>query len=213
MKDARERLRHVLWIGGGTGAGKSSVAVALAARYRLERYNWHDARGHATRSRLDRHPVRAALMAMSLDEQWVSRSPDEMAETTILFFAERFERVLEDLLALPQSRPIVAEGFGLLPELVSTVIAGPHQAIWLVPTPAFRVLALERRSWSTIDGTSDPERARANRLARDERITAHIRRSAEALGLRICEVDGSRTLAEITAEVERHFAPLLPASP
>jgi adenylylsulfate kinase-like enzyme len=26
----RERLGHVLWIGGGTGADKSSVAIALA---------------------------------------------------------------------------------------------------------------------------------------------------------------------------------------
>ena len=31
--DLRERLRHVRWIGGGSGGAKSTVARALAARF------------------------------------------------------------------------------------------------------------------------------------------------------------------------------------
>jgi adenylylsulfate kinase-like enzyme len=67
-------LGHVLWIGGGTGGGKSSVAIALAEKYALERYSydWHDARDHSERTRADRHPNRAAFLAMSLDERWVT---------------------------------------------------------------------------------------------------------------------------------------------
>jgi len=33
----RERLRDVYWIGGGSGAGKSTVARRLAAQYGLRR--------------------------------------------------------------------------------------------------------------------------------------------------------------------------------
>ncbi len=46
-------LERVLWIGGGTGGGKSSIAIALAEKYGLERYNydWHDARAPSRRSR------------------------------------------------------------------------------------------------------------------------------------------------------------------
>lgn len=62
-------LRGVYWIGGRTGAGKSSVATALAERQGLERcsYDWHDARAHSARTRADRHPVRAAFLAMFMD--------------------------------------------------------------------------------------------------------------------------------------------------
>src|SRR6267143_1727498 len=133
--ELRARLRHVLWIGGGTGAGKSSVAIALAERHGLERYNydWHDARDHTERTRADRHPHRAAFLAMSLDERWVFRSPEAMATAEVAEMAERFELVIEDLLALPTDRRVIADGFGLLPELVHPVIASPRQAIWLLP--------------------------------------------------------------------------------
>jgi hypothetical protein len=207
----RERLGHVMWIGGGTGAGKSSVALALAERYGLARYDydWHDSRDHTERTRLDLHPHRAAFLAMSLDERWVLRTPREMADNAVGSFRDRFEMVIEDMLAMPRDRAIVANGFGFLPELVAPVIASGRQAIWLLPTATFRDFALTRRGWTTIEGTSDPDRARANRLARDDLLTEHVRQKAAQLGLATINVDGSRALAEVIDEVERHFSPLL----
>src|SRR5207237_2072718 len=38
----RERLRDVYWIGGGSGAGKSTVARRLADQYGLRRYSTDD---------------------------------------------------------------------------------------------------------------------------------------------------------------------------
>ena len=211
MTDLRERLSHVLWIGGGTGAGKSSVATALAERYRLGRYDydWYDARDHTTRTRPDRHPYRAAFLAMSLDERWVLHTPREMADNAIGSFRDRFEMVIEDLLALPRGQPVVADGFGLLPELIYPVVGSARQAIFLLPTPEFRAGALKRRGWRTIDGTSDAERARANRLARDDLLTEHVRQEAAKLGFATIDVDGSRGLAQVIDDVERHFSPLL----
>ena len=207
----RERLGHVLWIGGGTGAGKSSVASALAERYGLARYDydWHDSRDHTERTRPDRHPHRAAFLAMSLDERWVLHTPREMADNAIGSFRDRFEMVIEDLLALPRDRAVVADGFGLLPELIHPLTASHHQAVFLLPTPEFRAVALERRGWRTIDGTSDADRARANRLARDELLTEYVRQTAAGLGFATISVDGTRGLDEITAEVDRRFSPLL----
>jgi len=207
----RERLRHVLWIGGGTGAGKSSIALAIAERHGLGRYDydWHDARDHTERTRPDRHPHRAAFLAMSIDERWVEWTPRQMADNAIASFRERFDMVIEDLLAMDPGRPIVAEGFGLLPDLIAPVIANSRQAIWLLPTSAVREHAFARRGWTTIEGTSDPARARANRLARDELLTEHVRRTAAEFQLSTVEVDGARPLSEITALVARHFAPLM----
>jgi 2-phosphoglycerate kinase len=199
-------LGRLLWIGGGTGGGKSSIAIALAEKHGLERYSydWHDSRDHCDRTRPDRHPVRAAFLAMSMDERWETRSPEQMVDETIAGFRERFEMVLEDLASLTADR-VVADGFGLLPELIAPVIADQRQAIFLLPTFAFREWALGQRGWVTIEGSSDPDRARSNRLARDALLTEHVRRTATARGLTIIEVDGTRSLADITSEVQRRF--------
>jgi hypothetical protein len=157
---------------------------------------------------VDRHPNRAAFLAMSMDERWVDRNPAAMAEMEVIEFRERFEMVLEDLATLSAYR-VVADGFGLLPELVAPLLADRRQAIFLLPTPAFREWSLTQRGWVTLDGTSDPDRARANKLARDASLTEHVRRTAAAFGLAVIEIDGSRLLADVTAEVERRFAPLL----
>jgi hypothetical protein len=211
VTDLRERLSHVLWIGGGTGAGKSSVATALVRRYGLVRYDydWHDARDHTERTRPDRHPHRAAFLAMSLDERWVHPTPRDMADNAVGSFRDRFEMVIEDLLALPRGQLVVADGFGLLPELIHPLAPNPRQAIFLLPTPEFRAGALEKRGWRTIDGTSDADRARANRLARDDLLTEHVRQKAAQRGFASINIDGSRGLAEVIDEVERHFSPFL----
>lgn len=195
-------LANVRWIGGGTGGGKSSAAIALAERHGFERYSydWHDARDHSERTRADRHPVRAGFLAMTVDEQWVHRTPRQMADEAIAEFAERFEMVLEDLAALTADR-VVADGFGLLPELIASVDPDRRHAVFLLPTPEFRDWALAMRGWIAREGTSDPVRARANKLARDALLTEHVRERALALGYPTIVVDGTRSLAEITAEV------------
>jgi hypothetical protein len=203
-------LTDVLWIGGGTGGGKSSTAIVLAEHHGIERYNydWHDARDHSERTRADRHPNRAAFLAMSMDERWVDRDPAAMAEMEVIEFRERFEMVLDDLATLSADR-VVADGFGLLPELVAPLLADRRQAIFLLPTPAFREWSLTQRGWVTIEGTTNPVRARVNKLARDAFLTEHVRRTAAAFELAVIDIDGSRLLADVTAEVERRFAPLL----
>lgn len=203
-------LERVLWIGGGTGAGKTTVAKAIAERHGLERYDydWHDARDHSDRTRVDRHPKRAAFLAMSMDERWVMRSPKRMAEMELLEFRERFEMVLEDLAALPADR-VVADGFGLLPELVAPHLASRRQAIFLLPTPATRERNYAARGWAGIAGTSDHGRASRNKLDRDALLTEHVRRTARAHDLATVELDGSQMLEEVIATVERHFAPML----
>jgi putative ribosome biogenesis GTPase RsgA len=47
----RDPLRHVYWIGGGSGAGKSTIARRIAARHGLRVYATDDAMAdHAGRS-------------------------------------------------------------------------------------------------------------------------------------------------------------------
>lgn len=197
----RERLRHVRWIGGGSGAGKSTVARALAAEYGLRLYQSDDTLSdHARRSNPIDHPLMHEFLAMHMDERWVNRSPSVMLETFHGFQGEMFEFIVDDLLALPADPPIVAEGFRLLPRLVAPLLSRTDQAVWLVPTPEFRRAAFEARgfTWEIPRKTGDPQRALANLLARDALFTGQITTEATAMSLPVIAVDGDGSIDDVT---------------
>ena len=102
-RDLADRLRHILWIGGGTGAGKTSITTALAEARGLQPYSYdfHDARDHSERIDPLRHPAMHAFASMSMDQRWVLRTPEEMARETMKSSRERIEMAIEDLLAGP----------------------------------------------------------------------------------------------------------------
>jgi hypothetical protein len=78
----RDRLGHVYWIGGGSGAGKSTIARRLAARHGLHLYATDEVMpDHARRSTVADSPLLAGFAAMDMDTRWVSRSPETMLET------------------------------------------------------------------------------------------------------------------------------------
>lgn len=200
----RSRLRHVYWIGGGSGAGKSAVAAALAARHGLRVYSTDDAMAdHAARGTPGDTPYLAEFLAMGMDERWVHRTPETMFETFHWFRGEGFGAIVDDLLALPERT--VVEGFRLLPHLVAPLLAEPARAIWLLPSPLFRRKVFAGRGWEIPRRTSDPARAQRNLLRRDEMFTDHVRVEAARLGLPVLEVDGSMTEHETADQVGRAF--------
>ena len=202
----REQLEHVRWIGGGSGAGKSTIARRVAARHGLRVYATDDVMAdHAARSTPEDCPSLHRFIAMNMDERWVNRSPETMFETFHWFRGEGFDMILEDLLRLPRKPGVVAEGFRLLPHLVQPFVAVPGHAVWLLPTPEFRRAASERRgsAWSFLDETSDPEHALRNLLERDRMFTDRLREETTNLGLPAIEVDAAMTedaLAERVTE-------------
>jgi hypothetical protein len=211
----RERLRHVLWIGGAPDAGKTSVARALAAAHGLRAYHL-DAAGpsHWARATPERHPCLSTFLAMSMDERWVLRSPEAMAEGVLGTGPEHTALAIEDLLALLSEPPIVAEGPWFFPVDIAPLLSDSRQAIWLVPSEEFKRASAARRGKPTFrDETSDPDRATRNWLARDLLLGEHVRRQARELGLTVYDVDGSRSLDEMVALLERHLAPYLSFPP
>jgi adenylate kinase family enzyme len=78
----QEQLRHVYWIGGGSGAGKSTIARRIAAEHDLQLYATDDVMpDHSKRSTPERCPFLHQFIAMDMDERWVNRSPKAMLET------------------------------------------------------------------------------------------------------------------------------------
>lgn len=72
------------------------------------------------------------------DDVWVNSTPETMAAQTLAGFPTRFEWVLDDLRALVSGRPVIAEGWGLRPELVAPIIDSPARMTVMVATEEFR---------------------------------------------------------------------------
>lgn len=203
----RQALEHVLWLGGAPDAGKTSIARLLAGRHRLRAYHLDAAEpGHVARLDPARHQAMRDWVAMTTDERWVLRPPEAIARHTIAFGTERFEMVIEDLLAFPKEPPILAEGPWLFPDLVAPLLSRPQQAVWLDPTEAFKRASAARRGKPSSRGkASDPERMARHWFDRDTLLAAHIRQLAAERGLTVIGVDGARPPEEMAAAVEAHF--------
>lgn len=214
VRDPFGTLHRALWIGGGQWAGKSTVARLLAVQYRITvyRYDYHDARGHNDRRIARRVALGEPATEPDPDKVWVHTTPEEMAAATLAGFPARFEWALDDLRALVSGHPIIAEGWGLRPELVAPIIDSPRRMVVMVPTPEFRQHQLQRlpRAASLGHRVSDPARAQANRLTRDRLVAEDAVHTAHQLGIRVIEVDGSLDAAAIAGIVADHFSPYLP---
>lgn len=206
--DLRARLRHVYWIGGGSGAGKSTVARRLTAAYGLRYYGTDEAmHEHAARCAPDDCPCLTAFAAMDMDERWVNRSPATMLRTFHWFRGEGFSMIVNDLLRLAGRSGVVVEGFRLLPNLVRPLLRAPRHAVWLLPTPEFRRAAFDSRGslWEIPTKTSDPGRALSNLLERDRMFTDVLRAQTTRLGLPAIEVDGTLCQDALVRRVTESF--------
>jgi adenylate kinase family enzyme len=204
----RAQLRHVYWIGGGSGAGKSTIARRMAARHGLRLVATDDLMSdHARRSTARDGPFLSEFAAMDMDERWVNRSPETMLETFHWFRGEGFGLIVEDLLRLAGEPRVIVEGFRLLPRLVQPLLAVPDHAVWLLPTPGFRRAVFDSRgsTWERARRTSDPEKALRNLLERDRLFTARLHEEAKRLELRVVEVGTTMTEDDLAGRVTEAF--------
>lgn len=204
----RQRLGHVYWIGGGSGAGKSTIARRIAERHGLRLYATDDVMSdHASRSSAEDSPLLSEFLAMDMDERWLNRSPEVMMATFHWFRGEGFDLIVDDLLRLPAEPSVIVEGFRLLPRLVTPLVATPGNAVWLLPTPGFRRTAIEQRGslWTIAGKTSDPAAALRNLLERDRMFTERLDEETRRLDLPVIEVDTNVTEDALVHRVTRAF--------
>lgn len=205
---ARAKLQHVYWIGGGSGAGKSTIARRLAAQHGMHLYSTDDVMSdHASRSTPDDSPYLTEFVAMDMDERWVNRPPETMLETFHWWRGEGFDLIVEDLLRLPREPRIIVEGHRALPGLVKPLLAAPTHAVWLLPTPEFRRAAFDSRgsTWEIARKTNDPKRALHNLLERDRLFTNRLCKEAASLDLRVIEVNTTMTEDDLAERVSEAF--------
>lgn len=200
-----------LWIGGATDAGKTTQARRLALFHTLALLEC-DRRDAAEHERIAAaSPAYRAFLDMTVEERWVATTPERLLAHTLQTFADRFPLIIEDARRLARrGRPVLIEGWDLLPDLVAPRLTDPRRAIWLLPDEAFRRRSWERRgkpAWK--DQVSDPDRAVRNAFGRDVLLGQEIARQAEKHGFETLSVDGALSEADLTARLEDRFGPFL----
>lgn len=208
-RQLKQDLAHVLWMGGSPCSGKSSIAEMLASEYGLEVYCCDNAFfEHAKRVDPREQPVFHRIIHMTWDEIWMRPVGVQIADE-FACYREEFALIIDDLLAYPQSTPVIVEGAALLPNCVSGLLLDRCRAIWVVPTEAFQRerYAPEHRPWmwDILNQCADPERAFRNWMDRDVGFARQIVKRAQTLGLKVIEVDGTRSIAENAELVAEHF--------
>jgi hypothetical protein len=193
-------VRHVLWIGGAPGSGKTTVALRLARRHGLRLYS-ADTRTwvHRDRALAAGNAAARRWEALSPGERGRCASPAELLAMSL--HAERGAMVVDDLRALPAAPLIVAEGSTLPAWAVSAGIADRSRAVWLIPTAALQRARLAGRA------TAEP-RVRLYLL-----LGELIAREASEHAVPTLPVDGSAGVAATTEAVARLFAGALGAGP
>jgi hypothetical protein len=207
-------LQRALWIGGGQWAGKSTVAGILAEQYNLTHYHYdyHDARGHHDRRVAQQLRRGETPIEPEAESMWIRSTVKQAVDEALKTFVDRFEYVQDDLRALSSPYPIIADGWGLRPELVAPITSSTQRMVVMVPTEDFRQHQLGRlhRAGVLRHNVSDPQLAQQNRIARDRLIAEDAVRNAKRLNIRVIEVDGSRDAQAMASLVAEHFHEFLP---
>lgn len=177
-EDAAARI----WIGGGTGAGKTTTARVLAVRHGLRRFSI-DSFWYA-------YDARWAQPRKTPDEQWLETSPEVQAAEFEETSRRMMQYALEDLGTMPDV-PTVIEGPQILPDLVPA----HDQAVFLDPTPEFQRSILVPRPMPT----SDPDRALEARLVKDRLYADRVAALARERRFPVLVMDGTR---DLVGEVE-----------
>lgn len=208
-----QKLAHILWLGGGTCTGKTSIAERLSNKYDLHVYHCDDLfEEHRNRAQPSKHPAFYNAMFTSYKEMdwerfWM-RPVETLLEEELAIYADEFEMIVSDLLDMSRSKPILVEGSALLPRCVKGVLTTPSSAIWLIPEETFhRRMYQQRGPWvqRILRQCADPQQAFDNWMARDIAFAELMMSQAARFGLKTLTIDGSRSVQENARRVEAHF--------
>ena len=202
--EATAGLPRIYWLGGGSGAGKTTIAQLIADQNGYELYSTDSAMGdHSSRCSAIDCPQLEIFKGMTMDERWADRTPQVMLDTFHWFQGEGFKFIIDDLKNIPSEKTVIVEGFRLLPSLVKPHLRSKKSGLWMIPTPEFRSQAFSQRgtTWDIPNKTSCPERSLTNLLARDAMFTKRLQKEAQGVDCQTVVVDGSMSEEDLFLKV------------
>lgn len=188
------KSQGVFWIGGSYSGGKSTTCRILAERHEIEPYHY------------DRHLLGDPLFkgTMVKDDAWFWQQNELKFER----YRRAFPFAIGQIEAIAESAPVLAEGPGLLPELLHRRGIRPGRVLYLLPTPGFqRTVNRLRGAWVDEVLARKPEDQLAwdSWMKLDEEFANLIEISASRCGYRVIRNDGSKSPLEIAQIAQQHF--------
>lgn len=193
-------------IGGSPCSGKSTIVSNLADRYQLIPIKLDDlVEGFTQAARRDGAPISTLREMRTADQIWL-REPAAMAEEEWSFYEEIFP-YLRQYLVENQDKPMILEGAGLLPHLISSLDLDVSY-LCITPSADFQKEQYAKREWVpyVLQNSSNPQLAFDNWMNRDILFAKRCRREAERLSYPQLLTDGSRTIEEMTEKVAQIFS-------
>lgn len=194
-------LRHVLWIGGASASGKTTIATRLARRHGLR---WYSADAHTWEHRdialRAGHEGAARWESMTHDERMATATASPAELVTLNLDFERGSMTVDDLRSLPSAPLVVADGSTLLPELVAQGHADRDRAVWLLPT-------YERHQ------AFHESQGLAHLVEYRWLIVEEVERQAAAGDVHVLRVDETVSIDEALGAVEELFSDALAEGP
>lgn len=195
----------MLWIGGGQGAGKTTLS------WHLSRAN--DLPLHGIDLWTYDHQARMPA-GDSLDEE-LARGPEAAADAFESRSRLRLKLALDDIAARDLGKvPALVEGPQLMPGFAARL--PPGWCVWLLPDPARTRITREERLANEETLAARPVAGRSRTalvLQRDAILASRIRESAVLIGKPVIEVPPSPDWQAITAAIESALAPALRSAP
>lgn len=199
-------MSFVYIIGGGPGAGKSSISEPLSKKYGFEYLRADDFVGEHQQEAAERkYPINNYLNSLKDHEQQLEliklTSKQEIARQEELFFI-----LLKELRAR-RIKEVILEGNCLLPRLVQERFEYPHKAVWLIPTLKFQKELYPKREWAEglLNQSDDPVFTLRNWIKRDHEFNMVILEQAKKYKLPYRRVNGREPVKNTERWVEKHF--------
>jgi 2-phosphoglycerate kinase len=181
----------VILIGGASGAGKTTLASALASRLGSDSMSADDLFIAAkTFTTPHTHPGMHVMNVPNYIDYFTNSTVDKLtADATEQHqaFWPVIERVIR--FRLLEHRPIVIDGWFFRPKWISELNLDNVRSFWLVADS--QVLEKREREQGTWERSSNPEQMIQNHLGRSYWYNDLIRRQAEELGSEILHQDGT----------------------
>lgn len=134
-------------LGGSPCSGKSTIAEMLVAEFGFHYYKADDHdQEHMRRADPERQPITYKFSQVSWDEIW-SPPPEKQCQEELLYYRERFQFILDDLIQLEIDKPMILEGAAFLPELICRYPVRAQNVVFMIPSLEFQLHHYSQRPW------------------------------------------------------------------
>ncbi len=198
---------NIYYIGGSPCAGKSTVAEILSKKYNLHYFKVDDFLDKYTKmGMLKGYSICKKQVEMNAEQLWM-RDPLLQCREELIFYAELFEFVLEDLKQIKNRNGIITEGTAYLPKLMKALGVPSDRFISITPTEEFQLFHYRKREYVPyiLEGCSDIEKAFRNWMNRDILFAQEVQRQCREEKYVSIVNDGEMEIYELVGKVTSHF--------